>query len=85
VVNNHIDLVITDYHMPIMDGIAFIQWMHRNRYQVPIILLSGDMHEDLQAKIGPARIFAILKKPCSFSELYVKVLEVFHEPQFSSN
>lgn len=78
-VNNRIDLVITDYHMPIMGGLEFIEWMRRNGYHVPIILLSGDLPKGMRAQVERTNIFAILNKPCLFSELYLKVLEVFDE------
>jgi CheY-like chemotaxis protein len=62
-----------------MGGLEFIEWMRRNGYHVPIILLSGDLPKGMGAQVERTNIHAILKKPCLFSELYLKVLEVFDE------
>jgi two-component system chemotaxis response regulator CheY len=77
-----IDVVITDYHMPVMGGLALIQWMHRHHYQVPVILLSGVLQEDIREKVAPQPC-TLLKKSCPFSDLYLKILEVFQEPQLA--
>ncbi|MBX5494257.1 MAG: response regulator [Bryobacteraceae bacterium] len=35
------DLIITDYRMPMMDGVAFIEQIRAREPKVPVILISG--------------------------------------------
>jgi PAS domain S-box-containing protein len=62
------DLIITDYHMPEMNGLEFLQWI-RNDEQMrstPVILISG---ADLGDRIQPDRLTKVLRKPINFNEL----------------
>ena len=77
---NQVDLIITDYRMPIMDGIELIEWLQRNRIHLPIILISGDLNESTRVHAEQANVYAILEKPCSLSELSLKVKEALGEP-----
>src|SRR5215469_2715004 len=38
---NTIDLVVTDYRMPGMDGVEFIRELRAGGHKVPVILISG--------------------------------------------
>ena len=46
--NHHVDLVLLDYHMPLMDGGVVAERMKSMRPAVPIAILSGD--EEVAAK-----------------------------------
>ena len=76
---NHVDLVITDNHMPIMDGLALIDWLQHTQRHMPIIFVSGDLSGPVKVKAEEARVYAIFEKPCSLSEISSKVEEVFKE------
>lgn len=40
---NHVNLVITDLHMPVMDGISLVKDIHANGHRMPkVIVVSGD-------------------------------------------
>lgn len=76
---NDVGLVITDNHMPKMDGLELIDWLQQSQRHVPIIFVSGDLSITTREKAEQARVYAILEKPCSLSELSLKVEEVFRE------
>lgn len=67
------DLILTDYHMPLMNGLEFIDRLRSQRTtkHVPVILISG-------AEMGPNGVMdpmtKVLRKPVVFSELQ-KVIE----------
>lgn len=45
-IKGHYHLVITDLHMPEMDGIAFAKEIRQSEPHLPIILMSGDHLSD---------------------------------------
>lgn len=75
----HVDLVITDYRMPKVDGLELIDWLQQTHRYVPIILVSGDLSEPIRNKAEKVGVYAIMEKPCSLSELSSKVQEIFNE------
>ncbi|MBV9126035.1 MAG: response regulator [Planctomycetes bacterium] len=56
------DLVITDIHLPDMDGVAAGALVNRER-PVPVILITGNGDFDLLASAGGGPIMACLTKP----------------------
>ncbi|MCF4995911.1 response regulator [Pseudomonas syringae] len=70
------DLIITDFMMPVMDGLEFAKSVRATPsvHQVPIILISG-----AQAHIGMQRsdLFdAVLEKPFNIELIIAKVKEL---------
>ena len=43
-----IDLLILDYHMPGKNGLQLLSQLRANNWQVPVVMLSGDEHEEVQ-------------------------------------
>ena len=41
------DCVLSDFHMPVLDGLALMRRMRKIKPQIPFILLSGDDREDV--------------------------------------
>lgn len=72
----HVDMVVTDFRMPKMDGLELIDWLQQNHRDVPIIFVSGDVSVPIRKKAEQAGVYAILEKPCSLSDLSLKVEEV---------
>jgi len=74
---NQVDVVIVDYHMPIMSGLTMLERVSStfNGKTPRVILLSGVLAEKhKQAAIGLGA-YAIIDKPCNFRELVEKVNE----------
>ncbi len=71
-----IDLVLTDYRIPDLGGIQFLECLSAfpASKQRPVIIHSGYMNQELVAKAYKAGAFAVLHKPCKVSTLLM-VLE----------
>lgn len=54
-----VDLVISDYRMPEMDGLTLIRKLHDKNPDLPVILVSGHLHGPLLVD----GLFALLEKP----------------------
>ncbi len=77
--DHYVDLVITDNHMPIMNGLALIDWLQETQRYMPVILVSGDMSFSVREKAKEAGVYACIEKPCSLAGLSSKVEEVLTE------
>jgi DNA-binding response OmpR family regulator len=74
---NDVDVVIADYHMPIMSGLTLLERLTTifNGKMPRVILLSGvieEKHKHIARDLGA---YAIIHKPCNFRELVEKVNE----------
>ena len=64
------DLIVTDNQMPVLTGLEFIEHLSTKSTcpQPPIIFLSGNLDDSAKARARQAGAYAILNKPCNFSE-----------------
>ena len=65
------DLIISDNQMPVLAGLDFIDQIklkEQDSIQTPVILLSGHLDEQDKQRARQAGVFAILDKPCNFSQ-----------------
>lgn len=62
------DLIVTDYHMPQMNGLEFIKTIRADERtkNIPVILISG---ANLEEHVQNDLITKVLRKPINFSEL----------------
>ncbi len=69
--HNQVDLVITDNTMPGLGGLELLEHLRTTTkfHVLPVIMLSGNLTEAEKAKAYSHEAFAILDKPCDFSEL----------------
>lgn len=65
-----IDLVITDYNMPHMDGGALVEYIRsKEEYKyIPIFILSTETNNVKQERAKDAKITAWIRKPFEISE-----------------
>ncbi len=47
-----VDLVMTDLHMPVMDGFDLIVHMKKNHPAIPIVVMSGSFYPELETRLG---------------------------------
>jgi DNA-binding response OmpR family regulator len=73
---NDYDLVITDFMMPIVDGIELVQSMRSNDRLagIPVIMISAQ--RDLPRIVGEGLVQATLQKPFSPEKLYATIAQV---------
>jgi CheY-like chemotaxis protein len=67
------DLLLTDYHMPRMTGIALIRALREQGVLIPIILMSSNTLEELALTARDLESIQFLRKPFGLSELYATV------------
>lgn len=65
----HIDLVITDYDMPDMNGLEFIDWLRANDKNACVIMATGNTDECVEKKALSAGVLKFLKKPYPLDDL----------------
>jgi two-component system, chemotaxis family, chemotaxis protein CheY len=71
-----VDLLITDFNMPQMDGAELIANMrkHQQYAYIPALVLSTEIKEDKKAKAEQAKITAWIQKPFDF-EKFLKIVQ----------
>jgi CheY-like chemotaxis protein len=71
---NDIDIVITDYSMPVLDGIGMIKKIRENNSDIPIILVSSIENTDIIKSAISLHISNFIEKPIDTSEVIQAVL-----------
>ncbi len=61
------DVVVTDIKMPFMTGIELAQWIHENRPEMTVVILSGYSDFEYTRKALEYKVFDYLLKPASLS------------------
>jgi DNA-binding NtrC family response regulator len=70
--NNEVDLVLSDYLMPDMDGITFLGEVRRIRPDVPRIILTGYADKENAIKaINEVGLFQYIEKPWDNDDLLI--------------
>ncbi|MEX1661425.1 response regulator [Thioclava sp. 15-R06ZXC-3] len=72
------DVVLSDHHMPDLDGVAFVQKLKEAGVSVPILLLSSDPDAVLTAQSDD--LAGYLQKPVLRSELFRALQDLSHPP-----
>ena len=74
----HIDLLLTDINMPVMDGVELLRRIKTSPKLtgIPIIVITSTSNTDFEAKIIAVGALAVLNKPVNPS-LLAEALEVF--------
>jgi two-component system chemotaxis response regulator CheY len=67
---SRIDLVVTDYNMPFMDGASLVEFIRgKDEYRyIPILVLSTETSTEKQKRAKEAKITGWVKKPFEISE-----------------
>jgi len=78
--NDDVDLIITDIHMPRMDGLTFSKKVKSQEiYQnIPILIISSIYNLDMQEKLEAIGVEFILSKPLSPSKLIEKLENTYN-------
>lgn len=61
------DVVVTDIKMPFMTGIELARWIHENRPELTVVILSGYSDFEYTRKALEYKVFDYLLKPASLS------------------
>lgn len=77
--SGHVDLVISDVHMPIMSGPELVTQLRKIDPQLPVIVLNSVPGSDLPKNMAGAAT-AFLNKPFNLQELRQTISEVRSRP-----
>lgn len=79
------DLIITDFQMPVMTGLEFLEKLRGNRETaaIPVIMLTARSHAISTEQMETLRIHTCLSKPFSPRELLSKVEDILFQVQVS--
>lgn len=80
-----IDLIISDYLMPTVDGMLFLRWLRTgenvpDRF-APFIMLSGAADRDIVEEGRDAGVTEFLAKPFSVASVTERILHVINQPR----
>lgn len=72
--HKELGLVVSDFQMPLIDGVQLLSQMRELNPGVPVILLSGDMSGGIENKLREHHLWVeVVPKPCSLSQLLALV------------
>jgi two-component system, OmpR family, alkaline phosphatase synthesis response regulator PhoP len=79
--SEHPDLVITDYQMPLLDGMGFCQKLRARPdcVDIPVIMLTargGDLDKDELRELG---VVALMEKPFSPREIHARARAIIDQ------
>ena len=73
------DIVVTDLHMPVIDGWDVASWLAERRPGIPIIAAAGNVSSGRNAPMTPFQ--AVLQKPFRRAELLSAIERVMRRGQ----
>ena len=80
------DLVVSDYQMPVMDGLEFCQQLAADPETggIPVVMLTARGHKVPPAELARTNIKCFLDKPFSTRHLIVQIKELLQLPSDES-
>lgn len=79
IASNSVDLVITDYHMPGLNGVEFARALRQDGWNGALIFMSGHVEELKANGLEALHVSRILRKPFDLVELSESVGEALRE------
>lgn len=71
----HVDVIVTDLHMPAINGLNFMKALSYrvNGRNIRVILMSGNLNVDMEREVLERGAFAIFEKPLDYPQ-FLKAL-----------
>lgn len=76
-----VELIISDWNMPVMDGFELLKWVRSNEKtkDIPFLMATGRGEKKEVEKAGEAGVSSFISKPFNKDELLEKINEAFGE------
>ena len=81
---NQVEMLVTDYNMPGISGLEFARQIHRIRPNLPVVVTSGYIDDELRSHAEEAGVMALMPKPFSatnFLDLLMQARMASGEPK----
>jgi DNA-binding response OmpR family regulator len=75
---SHFDVVITDVHIPEMDGITLTGELTRRFSDLPVMIMTAQLDERSRELAIAAGAREVLRKPFAISELMARLQRILH-------
>jgi YesN/AraC family two-component response regulator len=63
-----VDLVVTDLKMPVMDGFEFLWKMRNTHPDIPVMVMSAFLNDDVDRRLATLGVSRYLEKPLDFED-----------------
>ncbi len=73
----HIDLVLLDWNMPVLDGLSFVREVRSRGVRTPIVMISAVTDPARMMEAAEAGVSDYIEKPVQVSELWERIQEHF--------
>jgi two-component system chemotaxis response regulator CheY len=85
--NNWIDIIMTDYNMPVMNGLDFIRAVKKDDLfkDIPVIVVSTEGHEDKIRKFMEAGAAGYVTKPFAPEQIRDLIVNILGEVNYEEN
>jgi CheY-like chemotaxis protein len=80
-----LSLVITDIHMPVMDGLAFARALRERALSTPVLFITGRESRDLDVTESAGPGADLLRKPFTPAQLLEAAVRLAKEPSARQN
>ncbi len=69
---DHVNLVLTDLNMPVMDGVTLIKWLKSNPKlnELPVVVISSAGNPEKQRELNSLGVSNVIGKPLSPNHLH---------------
>ena len=74
-----IHLLLVDMHMPRLTGLETLQAVKADRRELPCILVSAALDEEIRSQAAAADVFSILEKPVALEVVRRAVRDAFRQ------
>ncbi|HAK87741.1 MAG: hypothetical protein A2077_07260 [Nitrospirae bacterium GWC2_46_6] len=80
--SNDVDMVLTDFRMPKMDGLTLAKEIRKTHAGMPVIMITAEWDDpSLNRTAVESGVDGILSKPISYEEFKVKIMEAIQDTQ----
>lgn len=71
-----IDVIVTDYHLPKMNGIELLKEIHKINPGIPVIIISGESKQNIEQLSLKANAIAFFQKPLNINHIIANIKKI---------
>ncbi len=64
-----VHVALFDFHMDVLSGLDAIRWLREHQVDLPCILMSADLTDEIESQAIELETFSVLRKPVRRDEL----------------